>query len=193
MGDARIRCCALGRAQQRIRALGWLTAAHAGLPRRTVIDSRLEDHRPYFQAALVVEPGGLGHDHRLPANDQRLALSSAPGWRRSQAASQMYGHLNGELLTVLSGLDWSDGAEYLLLLCHPCAALWRRASVSRLLIGLPLVLVTLLSASPSYRTLMYHYSLPLAVVAMLACISILRRQKQAQRGFPWTLRWAGGW
>ena len=84
MGDARIRCCSRPRAQQRIRALGWLTAAHVGLPRWTVIDNRLEDHRPYFQAALAVEPGGLGHEHRLPANDQRLALSSAPGWGRSQ-------------------------------------------------------------------------------------------------------------
>ena len=42
-----------------------------------------------------------------------------------KAASQMFGHLNGEPLTVLSVLDW--GAEYLLLLCLPCIALWRRA------------------------------------------------------------------
>ena len=36
---------------------------------------------------------------------------------------------------------------------------------STLLIGLPLVLVNLLSASASYRTLVHHYSLPLALVA----------------------------
>ena len=107
-----------------------------------------------------------------------------------KAASQLYGHLIGEPLTVLSGLDWSGGAEYLLLLCLPCIALWRRASVSTLLIGLPLVLVNLLSASASYRTLVHHYSLPLAVVAVLACIDSLRNRHPDQRGFPWMLCWA---
>ena len=93
-------------------------------------------------------------------------------------------------LTVLSGLDWAGGAEYLLLLCLPCIALWRRASLSTLLIGLPLVLVNLLSASPSYRTLVHHYSLPLALVAVVACIDGLRGKAQPQRGFPWMLCWA---
>ena len=107
-----------------------------------------------------------------------------------KAASRMFSHLNGDPLTVLSGLDWGGGAEYLLLLCLPCIALWRRASLSTLLIGLPLVLVNLLSASASYRTLVHHYSLPLAVVAVVACVDGLRRTPQPQRGFPWMLCWA---
>ena len=109
-----------------------------------------------------------------------------------KAASRMFSHLNDDPLTVLSGLDWGGGAEYLLLLCLPCIALWRRASLSTLLIGLPLVLVNLLSASASYRTLVHHYSLPLAVVAVVACIDGLRMQPQSQRGFPWMLCWATG-
>ena len=52
------------------------------------------------------------------------------------------------------------------------------------------MLVNLLSASSSYRTLVHHYSLPLAVVAVVACIDGLRRQPQSQRGFPWMLCWA---
>ena len=107
-----------------------------------------------------------------------------------KAASQMFGHLNGEPMTVLSGLDWGGGAEYLFLLCLPCVVLWRRACICTLLIGLPLVLVNLLSASASYRTLVHHYSLPLAVVAVVACIDCLRRQPQPQRGMPWMLCWA---
>ena len=107
-----------------------------------------------------------------------------------KAASRMFSHLNGDPLTVLSGLDWGGGAEYLLLLCLPCIPLWRRASLSTLLIGLPLVLVNLLSASASYRTLVHHYSLPLAMVAVVACIDGLRRQPEPQRGFPWMLCWA---
>ena len=107
-----------------------------------------------------------------------------------KAASRMFSYLNGDPLTVLSGLDWGGGAEYLLLLCLPCIALWRRASLSTLLIGLPLVLVNLLSASASYRTLVHHYSLPLAVVAVVACIDGLRRQPHRQRSFHWMLCWA---
>ena len=86
--------------------------------------------------------------------------------------------------------------KYLLLLCLPCIALWRRASLSTLLIGLPLVLVNLLSASASYRTLVHHYSLPLALVAVVACIDGLRGKAHTQRGFnagccagPWPVGW----
>ena len=107
-----------------------------------------------------------------------------------KAASRMFNHLNGELLTVLSALDWAGGAEYLLLLCLPCIALWRRASLSTLLIGLPLVLVNLLSSSASYRTLVHHYSLPVALVAVVACIDGLQGRAQPQRSFPWMLCWA---
>ena len=107
-----------------------------------------------------------------------------------KAASRMFSHLSGGPITVLSGLDWGGGAEYLLLLCLPCFVLWRRASLSTLLIGLPLVLVNLLSASASYRTLVHHYSLPLAVVAVVACIDGLQGQSPTQRGFPWMLCWA---
>ena len=107
-----------------------------------------------------------------------------------KAASRMFSHLSGGPITVLSGLDWGGGAEYLLLLCLPCFVLWRRASLSTLLIGLPLVVVNLLSASASYRTLVHHYSLPLAVVAVVACIDALGQQPQPQRGFSWILCWA---
>ena len=107
-----------------------------------------------------------------------------------KAAARMFSHLNGGLISILSGLDWGGGTEYLLLLCFPCIALWRRGSLSTLLIGMPLVLVNLLSASASYRTLVHHYSLPLAVVAVVTCIDGLRGQPQPQRGFPWMLCWA---
>ncbi|MGB1776635.1 MAG: DUF2079 domain-containing protein [Synechococcus sp.] len=107
-----------------------------------------------------------------------------------KAASRMFSHLSGGPFTVLSGLDWGGGAEYLLLLCLPCIVLWRRASFSTLLIGLPLVLVNLLSASASYRTLVHHYSLPLAVVAVVAAVDGLRQHQASRRGWPWTLGWA---
>tara|TARA_Y100000739_G_scaffold145889_1_gene125791 strand:- start:902 stop:2317 length:1416 start_codon:yes stop_codon:yes gene_type:complete len=87
-----------------------------------------------------------------------------------KAAEQMFGHLSGSLVEVLSSLDWAGGAFYLLLLAMPCGVLWRRSSLPVLLIGLPLIVVNLLSASSSYRTLIHHYSLPLAVIAVVAAI-----------------------
>ena len=87
-----------------------------------------------------------------------------------KAAGRMFSHLSGSPLQILQSLDWIGGSQYLLLLCLPCLWLWRRRSLPTLLIGMPLVLVNLLSASASYRTLVHHYSLPLAVVAVVAAI-----------------------
>ena len=87
-----------------------------------------------------------------------------------KAAAQMFGHLKGNPVEVLSSLDWIGGAFYLLLLALPCGVLWKRNSLPVLLIGLPLVVINLLSASSSYRTLIHHYSLPLAVIAVVAAI-----------------------
>jgi len=107
-----------------------------------------------------------------------------------KAAGRMFGHLSGEPLSVLQSLDWEGGLLYLLLLSLPCLWLWRRRSLPTLLIAAPLLLTNLLSASPSYRTLIHHYSLPLGVVAVLAAIDGLSGQPRSKRAFPWTLSWA---
>ena len=95
-----------------------------------------------------------------------------------KAAGRMFSHLSGGPVSALAGLDWPGGLSYLLLLALPCGVLWRRRSLPVLLIGLPLVLVNLLSAASSYRTLVHHYSLPLAVVAVLAAIDGLAADGQ---------------
>ncbi|TCD55135.1 DUF2079 domain-containing protein [Synechococcus sp. BS55D] len=108
-----------------------------------------------------------------------------------KAAGRMFNHLLGPPLEVLGTIDWSGGGLYLLLLALPCLWLWRRRSLPTLLIALPLLLTNLLSASPSYRTLIHHYSLPLAVVAVVAAIDgLLHEQPERPRSFPWTLSWA---
>ena len=101
-----------------------------------------------------------------------------------KAAGRMFSHLSGSPLQILQSLDWSGGSQYLLLLCLPCIWLWRRRSLPTLLIGMPLVLVNLLSASASYRTLLHHYSLPLAVVAVVAAIdaTVIRQPHAPQVG-----------
>ena len=107
-----------------------------------------------------------------------------------KAAERMFGHLGDGVFSILSRLDWGDIAFYLLILSLPLGWLWRRSSLSTLLIGSPLLLVNLLSASPSYRTLVHHYSLPLALIAVVAAIRG-QLQSPTRRGLPtWGLIWA---
>ena len=107
-----------------------------------------------------------------------------------KAAGRMFSHLSANPLTSLENLHWGGGFTYLLLLLLPCAWLWRRRSLPTLLIGVPLLLVNLLSASPSYRTLIHHYSLPLAVVMVVAVIDGQRQRQRTIRMLPWSLGWA---
>ena len=107
-----------------------------------------------------------------------------------KAAERMFGHLGDGVFSILSSLDWGDIAFYLLILSLPLGWLWHRSSLSTLLIGSPLLLVNLLSASPSYRTLVHHYSLPLALIAVVAAIRG-QLQSPTRRGLPtWGLIWA---
>ena len=111
-----------------------------------------------------------------------------------KAAGQMFGHLSGSPVQVLNSLDWLGGASYLLLLALPCGVLWRRNSFPVLLIGLPLVVVNLLSASSSYRTLVHHYSLPLAVIAVVAAIEGLAAGERQGRSLSYRHRFlVAGW
>ena len=107
-----------------------------------------------------------------------------------KAAARLFDHLGGGPLMVINTLDWGGGLSYLLLLALPCAWLWRRRSLPTLLIGLPLVIVNLLSSTPSTRTLIHHYSLPLAIVAVAAAIDGGLRATNAGRNLIWSLAWA---
>ena len=93
-------------------------------------------------------------------------------------------------MQILHSLDWSGGLQYLLLICLPFLWFWRRQSLPTLLIGMPLVLVNLLSASASYRTLVHHYSLPLAVLAVVAAIDGGLAAGRLRRGSALALVWA---
>ena len=107
-----------------------------------------------------------------------------------KAAARMFSHLSGGPMQILQSLDWSGGLQYLLLLCLPCIWLWRQRSMPTLLIALPLVLINLLSASASYRTLVHHYSLPLALVAVLAAVDGGLAESLPRQRLSWSLIWA---
>ena len=84
---------------------------------------------------------------------------------------------------------WGGSAFYLLLLILPTLPFWRRRSFVILSAAVPLLLVNLNAETSSYRTLIHHYSLPLAVISVTAAIDGLAT-KQTQV-FPWKgITWA---
>ncbi len=111
-----------------------------------------------------------------------------------KAAGRMFSHLGnnfGDILFTLMSrpwlafthIDFGDGAFYLLVLILPTLPFWRRRSLVILSAAVPLLLVTLNAEASSYRTLIHHYSLPLAVLSVTAAIDGLAlRPRQT---FPW--------
>ncbi len=71
---------------------------------------------------------------------------------------------------LISNVDWGGGLIYLLLISIAVFPLWRNASIPVLLGSIPLVFVNLISQEAPQRTLIHHYSLPIAVIVIIAVI-----------------------
>ncbi|WP_186523980.1 DUF2079 domain-containing protein [Synechococcus sp. SYN20] len=111
-----------------------------------------------------------------------------------KAAGRMFSHLGnnfGDILFTLISRPWlafthidlGGSAFYLLLLILPTLPFWRRRSLVILSAAVPLLLVNLNAETSSYRTLIHHYSIPLAVISVTAAIDgLATKQKQV---FPW--------
>ena len=90
---------------------------------------------------------------------------------------------------ILGHVDWAGAVVYLLLLALPLLPFWRRASLPTLLAALPLIAVNILSESGAQRSLVHHYSLPLAVIGVVAAIDGLA--SGGERRVPWRrIAWA---
>ncbi len=111
-----------------------------------------------------------------------------------KAAGRMFSYLGDSfskiLFTLISQpwlafthIDLGGGAFYLLLLILPTLPFWRKHSLIILSAAIPLLLVNLNSEASSYRTLIHHYSLPLAVLSVTAAIDGLALQPR--KAFPW--------
>ena len=111
-----------------------------------------------------------------------------------KAAGRMFSHLGdnfGDILFTLISQPWlafthidlGGGAFYLLVLVLPTLPFWRRRSLLILSAAIPLLLVNLNAEASSYRTLIHHYSLPLAVLSVTAAIDGLALQTRT--AFPW--------
>ena len=117
-----------------------------------------------------------------------------------KAAGQMFPHLGdtfGDILfTIISRpwlafthIDLKGSAFYFLVLILPTVPFWRRHSLVILSAAVPLLLVNFNAEASSYRTLIHHYSLPIAALSVTAAIDgLATKQTQA---FPWKgLTWA---
>jgi uncharacterized membrane protein len=111
-----------------------------------------------------------------------------------KAAGRMFSHLGDNfgaiLLTLISRpwlalthIDLGGSTFYLLVLILPTLPFWRRRSLVILGAAVPLLLVNLNADASSYRTLIHHYSLPLAVLSVTAAIDGLALQPR--KAFPW--------
>nr|WP_080688051.1 DUF2079 domain-containing protein [Candidatus Synechococcus spongiarum] len=70
----------------------------------------------------------------------------------------------------LGALDWASIIFYLFLLSLPLAFYWRRSSLPLLAATLPLLAINILSSSSAQRNLVHQYSLPLAVLLIVASL-----------------------
>ena len=82
---------------------------------------------------------------------------------------------------LLSALDWSTIVPYLLALMAPLFIFWRLRSLPMLVAVLPLLAANVLSSLAGQRDLASQYSLPLAVLLVVASIDGLRADRLQAR------------
>ncbi len=83
---------------------------------------------------------------------------------------------------IINNVDWHGALIYLILLCIGIIPFVRRASLTVLLGSLPLVFINILSQEASQRTLIHHYSLPIAIIAVIAAIDGISSNKNKRIG-----------
>ena len=90
----------------------------------------------------------------------------------------------------LGALDWPDILLYLFLLSLPLGMYWRRSSLPMLIASLPLIVSNMLSDYSTQRNLVQHYSLPLAVLLVVASMDGLTADLRYSRLWLTQRLWA---
>ena len=127
---------------------------------------------------------------------------------RHQGRYQHLGENVGDILQnalfspaeFLGALDWANILFYLFLLSLPLAFYWRRSSLPLLAATLPLLAINVFSSSSAQQNVVHQYSLPLAVLLVVASMDGLTADLRQGRlwltrrlWFYWfwaTLSWA---
>ena len=90
---------------------------------------------------------------------------------------------------IIQNVDWFGGLEYLLLITIAILPFLRLSSLPILIGASPLIFVNFLSEQAPQRTLIHHYSLPIAVIVIVAVIESL--SLSFSNSFPWKkLAWS---
>ncbi len=84
---------------------------------------------------------------------------------------------------ILINIDWLGGVFYLILILIGIIPFLNRNSFPVLVSSIPLVFVNLLSQQGPQRTLIHHYSLPIAVIVIIGAIDGISNNKN--KTFPW--------
>jgi len=71
---------------------------------------------------------------------------------------------------LFTSIDLKSSLFYLLILVLPFILFWRKNSIITLLSCIPILIINILAESFSFRTLIHHYSLPLAAIGTIASI-----------------------
>ena len=110
-----------------------------------------------------------------------------------KAASRMFSHLNGDPLTV--SVAWIGAVARSICCCLPLCIAQGAGLHQHLADRAAAGAEDLLSASASYRTLVHHYSLPLAAVAVVARVEARDDNPNHNAAFPGCCAgpWPAGW
>jgi len=78
---------------------------------------------------------------------------------------------------VISSINWSESIFYMLILFLPAFVFWKRISLITLISGVPLIITNILSDNSLQRDLLHQYSLPIALVMVIAVVNGISKNK----------------
>ena len=92
-------------------------------------------------------------------------------------------------MLVFNIINLEDSIFYLFILCLPFIFFWKRSSLITLSASLPLLTVNIVSETFSFRTLIHHYSLPIAIIGTIAAIDGIKSKDYSLNGFRLNIIW----
>ena len=78
---------------------------------------------------------------------------------------------------VISSINWSESIFYVLILFVPAFIFWKRISLITLISGVPLIVTNILSDNSLQRDLLHQYSLPIALIIVIAVLNGISENK----------------
>ena len=92
---------------------------------------------------------------------------------------------------VLTSINWDESLFYLLILFAPAFVFWKRISLFTLISAVPLIITNILSDNSAQRDVIHQYSLPIALIIVIAVINGISENKgelgYEKKRFLWIL------